>query len=287
MKKAMLALAATSVIALSACGTSSSDKIVTSKAGDITKEDFYTQMKQQYGKQVLNNMVMEKVLIKNYKVEDKDVDKKFDEMKKQYGDQFDTLLKQQGIKEETIKNGVRAQLAQEKAIEKTITDKELKDNYKPEIKASHILVKDEATAKKVKEELGQGKSFEELAKQYSEDTGSKEKGGDLGFFGPGKMVKEFEEAAYKLKKDEVSEPVKSQFGYHIIKVTDIKEPEKSFEQSKADIKKEIVQKKSQDGEFMNDLMMKEIKKADVKVDDKDLKDLFEEKKADAKKDEKK
>lgn len=244
-------------------------------------------MKTQAGKQVLNNMVMEKVLIKNYKVEDKEVDKKYDEMKKQYGDQFDTLLKQQGIKEETLKTGVRAQLAQEKAIEKTITDKELKDNYKPEIKASHILVKDEATAKKVKEELGQGKSFEELAKQYSEDTGSKEKGGDLGFFGAGKMVKEFEDAAYKLKKDEVSEPVKSQFGYHIIKVTDIKEPEKSFEQSKADIKKELVAKKSQDGEFMNDLMMKEIKKADVKVDDKDLKDLFEEKKADAKKEEKK
>ena len=272
MKKAMLALAATSVIALSACGTSSSDKIVTSKAGDITKEEFYDQMKTQAGKQVLNNMVMEKVLIKNYKVEDKEVDKKFDEMKKQYGDQFDTLLKQQGIKEETLKTGVRAQLAQEKAIEKTITDKELKDNYKPEIKASHILVK--------------GKSFEELAKQYSEDTGSKEKGGDLGFFGPGKMVKEFEEAAYKLKKDEVSEPVKSQFGYHIIKVTDIKE-QKPFDEVKGDIKKDLVQKKAQDAAFMNDLMMKEIKKADVKVDDKDLKDLFEEKKADDKKEEKK
>ncbi|CAM4122893.1 peptidylprolyl isomerase PrsA [Bacillus cereus] len=288
MKKAMLALAATSVIALSACGTSSSsDKIVTSKAGDITKEEFYNEMKQKGGSQVLQSMVMEKVLIKNYKVDDKEVDKKYDEMKKQVGDQFDTLLKQQGLKEETLKNGVRAELAQEKAIEKTITDKELKENYKPEIKASHILVKDEATAKKVKEELGQGKSFEELAKQYSEDTGSKEKGGDLGFFGPGKMVKEFEDAAYKLKKDEVSEPVKSQFGYHIIKVTDIKEPEKSFEQSKADIKKELVAKKKQDGEFMNDLMTKEIKKADIKVDDKDLKDLFEEKKADAKKEEKK
>ncbi|GAB6419072.1 peptidylprolyl isomerase PrsA [Bacillus luti] len=286
MKKAMLALAATSVIALSACGTSSSDKIVTSKAGDITKDEFYEQMKTQAGKQVLNNMVMEKVLIKNYKVEDKDVDKKYDEMKKQYGDQFDTLLKQQGIKEETIKTGVRAQLAQEKAIEKTITDKELKENYKPEIKASHILVKDEATAKKVKEELGQGKSFEELAKQYSEDTGSKEKGGDLGYFTAGKMVKEFEDAAFKLKKDEVSEPVKSQFGYHIIKVTDIKE-QKPFDEVKGDIKKDLVQKKAQDAEFMNDLMMKEIKKADVKVDDKDLKDLFEEKKADDKKEEKK
>ncbi|MBE5108039.1 peptidylprolyl isomerase PrsA [Bacillus thuringiensis] len=286
MKKAMLALAATSVIALSACGTSSSDKIVTSKAGDITKEEFYTQMKTQAGKQVLNNMVMEKVLIKNYKVDDKEVDKKFDEMKKQYGDQFDTLLKQQGIKEETLKNSVRAQLAQEKAVEKTITDKELKENYKPEIKASHILVKDEATAKKVKEELGQGKSFEELAKQYSEDTGSKEKGGDLGYFTAGKMVKEFEDAAYKLKKDEVSEPVKSQFGYHIIKVTDIKE-QKPFDEVKGDIKKDLVQKKMQDGAFMNDLMMKEIKKADVKVEDKDFKDLFDEKKADAKKDEKK
>ncbi|MGW5981875.1 peptidylprolyl isomerase PrsA [Bacillus mycoides] len=287
MKKAMLALAATSVIALSACGTSSSDKIVTSKAGDITKDDFYNEMKQKAGNQILQGMVMEKVLIKNYKVDDKEVDKKFDETKKQVGDQFDTLLKQQGMKEETFKNTIRASLAQEKAIEKTITDKELKDNYKPEIKASHILVKDEATAKKVKEELGQGKPFEELAKQYSEDTGSKEKGGDLGFFGHGKMVKEFEDAASKLKKDEVSEPVKTQFGYHIIKVTDIKEPEKSFEQSKADIKKELIAKKMQDGEFMNDLMMKEIKKADVKVDDKDLKDLFEEKKADAKKDEKK
>ncbi|MFD6509551.1 peptidylprolyl isomerase PrsA, partial [Bacillus sp. NPDC060175] len=245
MKKAMLALAATSVIALSACGTSSSsDKIVTSKAGDITKEEFYNQMKTQAGKQVLNNMVMEKVLIKNYKVDDKEVDKKFDEMKKQVGDQFDTLMKQQGLKEETVKNGVRASLAQEQAIEKTITDKELKDNYKPQVKASHILVKDEATAKKVKEELGQGKSFEELAKQYSEDTASKEKGGDLGFFEHGKMVKEFEDAAYKLKKDEVSEPVKTQFGYHIIKVTDIKEPEKSFEQSKADLKKELVAKKA-------------------------------------------
>lgn len=280
MKKAMLALAATSVIALSACGTSS-DKIVTSKAGDITKEEFYDQMKTQAGKQVLNNMVMEKVLIKNYKIDDKEVNKKYDEMKKQYGDQFDKLVKQQGIKEETLKNSVRAQLAQEKAVEEAITDKDVKakfEDYKKEIKASHILVKDEETAKKVKDELAQGKSFEELAKQYSEDTGSKEKGGDLGFFGPDKMVKEFEEAAQKLKKGEISEPVKSQFGYHIIKVTDT-HADATFDKAKADIRKTLVQEKTQDAQFMNDLMMKEIKKADVKVEDKDLKDLFEEPKA--------
>lgn len=229
MKKAMLALAATSLIALSACG--SSDKIVTSKAGDISKEDLYKQMKDRAGKQILRGMVLEKVLVKNHKVDDKEVDKKYDEYKKQLGDQFDAALKQQGFTKDSFKESVRAELAMDKAIESSITDKELKENYKPEIKASHILVKDEATAKKVKEELGQGKSFEELAKQYSEDKGSAEKGGDLGYFGPGKMVKEFSDAAYKLKKDEVSEPVKSQFGYHIIKVTDIKE-QKSFEEEK-------------------------------------------------------
>ena len=280
MKKAMLALAATSLIALSACG--SSDKIVTSKAGDISKEDLYNKMKDRAGKQILRGMVLEKVLVKNHKVDDKEVDKKVDEYKKQLGDQFDAALKQQGFTKDSFKESVRAELAMDKAIESSITDKELKENYKPEIKASHILVKDEATAKKVKEELGQGKSFEELAKQYSEDKGSAEKGGDLGYFGPGKMVKEFTDAAYKLKKDEVSEPVKSQFGYHIIKVTDIKE-QKPFEEEKANIKKDLVEKKKQDPQFMAELQDKELKKADVKVEDKDLKDTFEAPKAEKEK----
>ncbi|CAI8768842.1 MULTISPECIES: peptidylprolyl isomerase PrsA [Bacillus] len=280
MKKAMLALAATSLIALSACG--SSDKIVTSKAGDISKEDLYNKMKDRAGKQILRGMVLEKVLVKNHKVDDKEVDKKVDEYKKQLGDQFDAALKQQGFTKDSFKESVRAELAMDKAIESSITDKELKENYKPEIKASHILVKDEATAKKVKEELGQGKSFEELAKQYSEDKGSAEKGGDLGYFGPGKMVKEFTDAAYKLKKDEVSEPVKSQFGYHIIKVTDIKE-QKPFEEEKANIKKDLVEKKKQDPQFMAELQDKELKKADVKVEDKDLKDTFETPKAEKEK----
>ncbi|MGG2093320.1 peptidylprolyl isomerase PrsA [Bacillus sp. S13(2024)] len=278
MKKAILALAVTSVFTLSACGTS--DKVVTSKAGDITKDDFYNAMKQQGGKNVLRNMVMEKVFVKNYPVKDDDVNKRYDEYKKQYGDQFDAVLKQSGMTEKQLKDSVRGELAMKEAVKKSISDKEAKDNYKPEIKASHILVKDEETAKKVEAELAQGKSFEDLAKQYSEDTGSKDKGGDLGYFGPGKMVKEFEDAAYKLKKGEVSQPVKSQFGYHIIKVTDIKEL-KPFDQEKDRIKGELADKKMQDAQFMNDLVTKEMKKADVKINDKDLKDIFEPQKAPA------
>ncbi|WP_242224929.1 peptidylprolyl isomerase PrsA [Bacillus cereus group sp. BfR-BA-01380] len=278
MKKAILALAVTSVFTLSACGTS--DKVVTSKAGDVTKDEFYNAMKQQGGKNVLRNLVMEKVFVKNYPVKDDAVNKRFDEYKKQYGDQFTAALKQSGMTEKQLKETVRGELAMNEAVKKNITDKEVKDNYKPEIKASHILVKDEATAKKVKDELAQGKSFEDLAKQYSEDPGSKDKGGDLGYFKSGQMVKEFEDAAFKLKKDEVSDPVKSQFGYHIIKVTDIKEL-KPFDQEKDRIKSDLADKKMKDPQFMNDLVTKEMKKADVKIEDKDLKDIFEAPKADS------
>ena len=78
------------------------------------------------------------------------------------------------------------------------------------------------TAKEIKEKLNSGEDFAALAKQYSEDPGSKRKGGELSEFGPGMMVKEFEDAAYKLEVGQLSEPVKSSFGYHIIKLTDKK-----------------------------------------------------------------
>ena len=86
------------------------------------------------------------------------------------------------------------------------------------IRASHILVEKQSQAIKVAEELKAGSSFSELAKKYSVCPSGK-RGGDLGQFGRGQMVKEFEQAAFSLKVGEVSEPVKTQFGYHIIKRT--------------------------------------------------------------------
>ncbi len=112
-----------------------------------------------------------------------------------------------------------------------------------EVRASHILVKEEGTAKKVIEELNSGVDFEQAAKTYS-TCPSKQRGGDLGFFGKGKMVKEFEDAAFAMEKGKVSEPVKTQFGYHIIKVTDKKEAGiLSFEEIKENLKRELTKAK--------------------------------------------
>lgn len=85
------------------------------------------------------------------------------------------------------------------------------------IKCSHILVKKQSEAMTVLERLEKGESFANLARELSVDRGSGKKGGDLGLFGRGVMVKAFEDAAFKLNKGEISQPVKTEFGYHIIK----------------------------------------------------------------------
>lgn len=90
------------------------------------------------------------------------------------------------------------------------------------IRASHILVKTEEEAKKLLEEINNGADFAKLASEHSMCPSGRD-GGDLRFFGRGMMVKPFEDAAFALKKGEVSEPVETQFGWHLIKLTDIQE----------------------------------------------------------------
>jgi peptidyl-prolyl cis-trans isomerase C len=86
------------------------------------------------------------------------------------------------------------------------------------IKCSHILVKKHSEALQVLERIKKGESFADLARELSIDRGSGKRGGDLGLFGRGQMVKQFEDAAFKLKKGELTnEPVRTNFGYHIIR----------------------------------------------------------------------
>ncbi|MCB0379340.1 MAG: SurA N-terminal domain-containing protein [Bdellovibrionales bacterium] len=167
-------------------------------------------------------------------------------------------------------------------IDKFLTEKSKEvDNYfkahsnefsqQEQVRARHILIKakdgnmDEAL-KKVKEVASEATAanFSELAKKYSEDPGSKTKGGDLGFFPRGRMVDEFEDVAFSGNVGEISAPVKTQFGYHLILVDEKKEATKtSFEEAKETIARKLWQKE------IYDSLISEIEKklADGKIDE--------------------
>ena len=136
-----------------------------------------------------------------------------------------------------------------------------------QIHASHILVKDESLAKQILAELREHpEKFADLAREKSTDTISAKKGGDLGTFGAGRMVPEFEKVAFALKPGEISDVVKTQYGYHIITVLDRKEGEpKPFDQVKEQIRATLRNRALQDqvqGHF------EQLKKdADLHIDD--------------------
>lgn len=276
MKKLALAtVIATSIFALSACNNGSGEIIAETKAGDITKEEFYEAMKARFGQDVLQELLHEKVLDEKFDVSDKEMDQEMEKLKTQYGTQLDLIIEQQG--EEFVRDMIKVDLLRKKAAEAAVevTEDDMKDYHKSlegKIRASHILVEDEKTAKEVKKKLDEGKSFEELAKEYSTD-GSASNGGDLGWFGKGQMVEPFENAAFALKEGEISDPVKTDFGYHIIKVT---QTVKSFDEMKDELKEEVKQQKINDPAVMQEAVNKAIEEADVKINDEDLKDLLKE-----------
>lgn len=278
MKK--LAIAATisaGVLLFSGC-SNSGDVIVKSKSGDITKEEFYTEMKDQIGANVLQQMMLAKILEDKFEVDDKEVDKEVKQMKDEMGDQFDLVLQQQGIKDEDqLREQIRISMLYEEAMfgDVKITDEELKEQFermKTELKASHILVADEKEAKDIKKQLDEGADFKKLAKEHSTD-GSAENGGDLGWFSTGDMVPEFEDQVYSMKKGEISEPVKSQFGYHIILLKDKRKKEEdigNFEDNKDMIENDLKNKKVDTEAKLKELL----EQAEIDVKDEQFKDLF-------------
>ena len=131
-----------------------------------------------------------------------------------------------------------------------------------EVHARHILLNSEAEAKDAKKKIDEGKSFEDVAKSVSKDAGSAKNGGDLGYFTKDKMVPEFANAAFNMKKGDISAPVKSSFGWHIIKVEDVR-PVKApaYAEVKDELKSRLQDKK------LNDYVSGLVKSADVKVFD--------------------
>lgn len=154
----------------------------------------------------------------------------------------------------------------------TVEDKAVEDYYNKnidsykygaQVKASHILVDTEEKAREVLDKLNNGADFAEVAKEYSTGPSGKN-GGDLGYFEKGDMVPEFAEAAFSLKVGEISKPVKTKFGYHIIKVFDKKEAGvKSFAEVKDSIKSKLLNQKRQ--QAWSDLIKELREKADIKI----------------------
>lgn len=146
-----------------------------------------------------------------------------------------------------------------------VSEAEVQTEYEGEVdrlkgneerRASHILVEisdtvDEAAAREkiegIQKKLADGADFAMLANESSDDIGSAENGGDLDFAGKGAYVPEFEAALFELEKDEVSDIVKTEFGFHIIKLTDVKKPEiPSFEDKQAELKDRLAQRKAEE-----------------------------------------
>lgn len=231
-------------------------------------------------------------------VTDQDVQKELDNIKKMVGGdkQFEEALKQQGLKLDQLKRDLRERVLFTKAIEvitkdAKVTDAEIKAEYEkrkesfrePETrKARHILFSPRkagtsdaagqptekewqaalAQAEKVRKEILAGADFGEKAKQYSQDPGTKDLGGDLGIVSPGQMVPEFEKALFALKKGEISQPVRTQYGYHLIQATEVNPAkQRTLEEVKEELRSDLLNERKR--KLWDDWLEKN--KAELKV----------------------
>lgn len=290
MKKWTLAATiSASLLALAACNSSDGDVVATTDAGDITKEEFYDELKDRNGEAVLEELVTIKVLEGKYDVTDDQVNDEIEKMKDEFGspEEFDSMVEQQFGGEEALKDLVYVGMLQEAAISEDmdITDEDLKEYYdkkNTEVEAQHILVEDEETANEVKQKLDDGEDFEDLVAEYSTDSGSAENDGSLGYFSAGDMIPEFEEVAFSMEPGEISDPVQSQFGYHIIKVNDVREKEETigdFDELKDELRSELVLQQA-DQEKIQAKLQKIIEESNVDVKAEGLEDLFKQEDAD-------
>ncbi|MFW5967501.1 MAG: peptidylprolyl isomerase, partial [Persicimonas sp.] len=251
-------------------------------------------MKKRTVDRLIDEHLIDKRLEKaDIEIDSEEVDKEFESFKERFPNEqaFESFLDRSGVSMDEMRDNVRKDLqlrellSEEYGVE--VTDEEAKEYYEdnPErfeedeqVRARHILIKTEEgegeeadkKAKDEAEELAKkakkdDADFAKLAEEHSDDP-SKEKGGDLGFFTKDKMVPEFSDKAFDMKKGEISDPVKSQFGYHIIKVEDTKEAGKvEFEDAKEDIFSQLERQKFQETmeEFLEDL------KEDVEIEKKE------------------
>lgn len=266
MKKKQVLLGAVlsaALVALVGC-SNGGDSVATFDGGKITKDALYEELVATGGEQTLNMLVREQIAQKEAEklkvtVTKEQLDEAFEELKAQYGSEeaFKQAMETYNVTEEDIKKDMESDLLLENVLKKQVkvTEEEMKTYFEEnqsqfdesdQVKASHILVETEKEAKDLIKQLNDGADFAELAKKHSKDTGSAIEGGSLGFFGKGEMTASFEQVAFSLEVGKISEPVESEYGFHVIKVEEKKEGKKAtFENSKKDVEDILVNQKLQ------------------------------------------
>jgi len=295
MKKKIVAGAVTllSVAVLAACGksTSGDTDIITMKGDTITVSEFYEKVKNNSSaQQVLLNLTIKEVFEKAYgkNVTDKEVDEAYEKSAKSYGDNFTRVLAQAGLTADSYREQIRTnklvEYAVKKEAEKELTDENYKaayEAYTPEVTAQIIKLDSEDKAKEVLEKAkAEGADFAQLAKENSTDNDTKEKGGEIKFDSTATNVPEaVKKAAFVLEANGVSELVSVQSAqgstsYYIVKLVSKTEKSAKWEDYKEKLKQVILTAKQNNTSFIQSVVAKELKAANIKVKDAAFQNLF-------------
>ena len=232
--------------------------------------------------QILSQLVLSEILVQwgddlGIEVTEEDIEAQREALIEQLGGQeaFDQAVAESGLSDEDVEEQLRQRALQDKIAEEVgtgaeVTDEQIADFYEQNADARygeraharHILVEEKALANDLLAQIEDGADFAELAKEHSTDTGSGAEGGDLGEFGRGQMVPEFDEAVFSAEEGDIVGPVETEFGFHIIEVLELIEGQE-LEEVEDEIREELEQ--SSQGEQLQAELQERTTAAEVTV----------------------
>jgi foldase protein PrsA len=280
-------------LSLAACanGGGSGGDIASVNGQKISRSTFYSklegtpQAKGQLAQMILADLIDQYAKDKKIDVSDAEIQKKEDELKTSMGpDRFAQAVKAQNFSEADVHAILRQQIVQQKAVEPQVhvSESDIKAYFDKnhasldlpaKVRAAHILVADLKTANDVEAKLKSGAKFDDMAKQYSTDPSTKDKGGELGFFTQPQMVPQFSAAAFGAPVGTITAPVKSPFGFHIIKVEEKTPAVKATLANKHDMIRDQL-KQQQEGAQMPAFLAQLRQGAKIDIYDDKLKDAL-------------